>query len=322
MNEIATQLSFDYAAIDQTVAIEARAAAERIRIRMRRTAEDIVEIGRELVAMKALLPHGRFLPWIDAEFEMGTTSAQRFMQAFERFGKSTNLVNLRPSVVYLLSAPSTPEPVVAAATEKAASGDKVTIEDVKRLRAEYEAKIAKIESQAEADLTEINNAAVETANELAELKARPPAIREVVREVAPPDYEATKSALDEAHAALKQTKEKLAALKQKQQEAIKSGVSEQIRFRKDEVEKLESKREAMQRNIEELDAALKSRSREVWLLNNKETRGNVEYQLVQLAAWLADYDHAPDHQDDKEWLTLAAHMEAGAAVIRKLFGGK
>lgn len=42
----------------------------RWKIITKRTVEDIIEIGRELTVVKADLPHGQFLPWIAAEFEM------------------------------------------------------------------------------------------------------------------------------------------------------------------------------------------------------------------------------------------------------------
>ena len=62
---------------------QARAAAERIKLRLKRTVEDIIEIGRELTTVKAELPHGQFLPWIAAEFEMSEDTAARKRAAFE-----------------------------------------------------------------------------------------------------------------------------------------------------------------------------------------------------------------------------------------------
>ena len=64
------QTGFDYGALPVELAVKSRAAAERIKLRLKRTVEDIIEIGRELTAIKAELPHGQFLPWIAAEFEM------------------------------------------------------------------------------------------------------------------------------------------------------------------------------------------------------------------------------------------------------------
>ena len=60
-------------------------------------------------------------------------TAQNFLRVYSRFGQIPNysVFNLRPSVLYALSAPSTPETVVTQAIEKAESGEKVTVADVK-----------------------------------------------------------------------------------------------------------------------------------------------------------------------------------------------
>lgn len=137
-----TQTGFDYAALPVDAALNARAAAERIKLRLKRTVEDIIEIGRELTAVKAELPHGNFLPWIAAEFEMTKDTAQNFMSVFDRFGKNGNFpfLNLKPSILYALSAPSTPESVIDKAVAKAESGKKVTVANVKDWKAELEAE--------------------------------------------------------------------------------------------------------------------------------------------------------------------------------------
>lgn len=140
MNDL-TQTGFDYAALPVDAALNARAAAERIKLRLKRTVEDIIEIGRELTAVKAELPHGQFLPWIAAEFEMSKETAQNFLSVFERFGgKNVIITNLKPTILYALAAPSTPDSVVNKALEKAESGVRVTVADVKDWKADYEAE--------------------------------------------------------------------------------------------------------------------------------------------------------------------------------------
>lgn len=73
------------------------------------TAEDIIEIGKDLIAVKARLPHGQFLPWIEAEFGMHRMTASRFMQVAEQYGDKSNIVlHLDPTALYELAAPKTP----------------------------------------------------------------------------------------------------------------------------------------------------------------------------------------------------------------------
>jgi hypothetical protein len=112
-----------------------REAADRIRSRMMRTVKDLIEIGRDLIAVKERLGHGNFLPWIDGEFRMTDKSAQRFMSVAERYGdKSDSVSNLTATVMYELAAPSTPEEVRAEVAERAAAGESVTTAEVKELK--------------------------------------------------------------------------------------------------------------------------------------------------------------------------------------------
>jgi len=57
---------------------------------------------------RAVIGHGNFLPWIDAEFGMGATTAQKMMRVAEVYGKNTPSVNLPLSALYELAAPKTP----------------------------------------------------------------------------------------------------------------------------------------------------------------------------------------------------------------------
>ncbi|OSM04458.1 DUF3102 domain-containing protein [Magnetofaba australis] len=128
---------FNYDSLIEPMIEIAKPAAERIRLRMRRTAEDIIAIGQDLQRVKDAIPHGSFGPWIQAEFEMTESSALRFMRVAERFGtKSVNLTDLKPSVLYFLAAPSTPEEVIEKAVEKSSAGDSVSNADVKKWKEE------------------------------------------------------------------------------------------------------------------------------------------------------------------------------------------
>lgn len=113
---------------------ELTAATERIKLRLRRTAEDIIAIGQDLISIKKSLPHGEFLPWIEREFEMKERTARNFISVAERFPKSAIIADFKPSVLYELAAPSTPPEVVQQVTAKVEQGETVTVAQVKELR--------------------------------------------------------------------------------------------------------------------------------------------------------------------------------------------
>ena len=61
---------------------------------MRRTADDVIRIGQQLNHMKEkVLPHGSFLPWIEAEFEMTHKPATNFMNVAAKFGAKVEIVS-------------------------------------------------------------------------------------------------------------------------------------------------------------------------------------------------------------------------------------
>jgi hypothetical protein len=100
---------FRYDAISAASAAALRDTAERIRQRLKRQIEDIVHIGRDLIAVKEALPHGQFTKWLAAEFSWNERTARNYMNVAVAFGgKKEIIADLRPSHLYRLAAPSTP----------------------------------------------------------------------------------------------------------------------------------------------------------------------------------------------------------------------
>ena len=169
MNQVA---AFDDTALTPGDALDLRAAADRIRTRMRRSVEDIIEIGRDLAAAKKTVGHGNFLRWIEAEARMNERTANRFIGIYKKFGKSDRLSDLKVTheALYLLAAPSTEPEVVEAAMEKAGAGEKIDRKGVEEIKAALKtergkARDLRIDKQA---LQTQNARLNETENELRE----------------------------------------------------------------------------------------------------------------------------------------------------------
>jgi Protein of unknown function (DUF3102) len=82
----ATPVSFDYAALDRDTASFLQQQTGEIRALMRRTAQDIFEIGQKLIDIKEKLGHGNFLAWLSAEFDWNERTARNFMSVvYENF---------------------------------------------------------------------------------------------------------------------------------------------------------------------------------------------------------------------------------------------
>ena len=133
------QLTFDYTALDVETRIVVQQRTEEIRVLVRRSAQDIIDIGAKLIDVKARLGHGNFGPWLEAEFGWGQDTAGRFMNVSQRFGQIPQFAEFAPSALYLLAAPSTPEPARLEAIERASNGESITYTTAKAIDNEYRA---------------------------------------------------------------------------------------------------------------------------------------------------------------------------------------
>ena len=69
--------------------------------------QNTIEIGKRLIAAKKIVAHGDWQNWLENNFNLSQSTAQRFMNCAERFGNSATLRNLNYSqMIQLLSLPA------------------------------------------------------------------------------------------------------------------------------------------------------------------------------------------------------------------------
>lgn len=127
----AVQTTFNYAALAPDTRTIVEAATDRLHVLERKTGEQIIEIGKILIQVKVDIPHGQFLPWLDAEFGWSQQSASNFIRVAEHFGKLPNFSNFAPSALYALASNSVPDEIRDEFVAKADAGEKVTHKEVK-----------------------------------------------------------------------------------------------------------------------------------------------------------------------------------------------
>ncbi len=136
---IRAALRYDYGLIPAGQRDQVQAAAVEIVRHGRQAQENLIEVGKRLIEVKALLEHGQFADWCETEFQMSARTVQNMMNVARAFdGKSETVSLLTDSTLYLLAAPSTP----AAAREKVigqaqATGQSPTKAQVKAVIAEH-----------------------------------------------------------------------------------------------------------------------------------------------------------------------------------------
>jgi hypothetical protein len=127
---------YDYALLDPSLAQEVRAATVRIHGQGKQTLLGIVGIGLDLILVKQSLPHGQYLPWLQAEFGWTEGTAHNYVRVAKWLGAKRNLLshlNMMPTAAYLLAAKSAPESARQAILERAARGELITPKVVREI---------------------------------------------------------------------------------------------------------------------------------------------------------------------------------------------
>lgn len=131
---------FDYDSLDPTYRTVVQEHTEEIRRRLRRSAQDVCEIGRRLADVRKRLRHGQFLVWLEAEFGWSQRTAYNFINVNKAFGDkfaTVAKIDIATSVLYQLAAPSVPEDLRSQVLKSAASGEKITKKALKLAIQEY-----------------------------------------------------------------------------------------------------------------------------------------------------------------------------------------
>jgi hypothetical protein len=136
-------VGFNYELLEPKIADQAQSTAQRIRDKVKRTIEDIIEVGNDLLAVREALPHGQFGQWLAAEFGWTERTARNFMAVAEHFGPKTEIISdltIQPTAAYLLAAPSAPDEALEAAIERAEAGEQITTAVAKEILAKTRKK--------------------------------------------------------------------------------------------------------------------------------------------------------------------------------------
>ncbi len=144
MPQISPAKSFDYSCLDAPTSQFVQQQTGEIRMLMRRTAQDIFEIGQKLIEVKTKLGHGHFLDWLSAEFEWTERTARNFMRVAEVFKSETvSDLQLAPSALYILAAPSTPETARKEAITRAEAGESIGKKTAVEIKQKYTPPLTK-----------------------------------------------------------------------------------------------------------------------------------------------------------------------------------
>lgn len=145
--------------------------------------QSIWEIGRRLNHVKENdLAHGQFTEWIERKVRIHEREAQRMMKIANELPKATTLSDLGTSALYLIA--TLPEEEKQAQLERVEQGDNPTVRELQQLKRELN-----VARKANESLREKNEDLAEQILSKQETKIIE---KEVVVEIVPDDYKATK----------------------------------------------------------------------------------------------------------------------------------
>ncbi len=144
---------FDYTILEPETYQVVKVQTGEIRALMRLSFESIIQIGQKLKLVKQHLGHGYFRTWLESEFDWSIWTATKFMQVAERFDETSfSGLDIAPSALYELAAPSTPEAARDEALARAASGESISYTTAKALKQKYIPQATKTKAEAVAEL--------------------------------------------------------------------------------------------------------------------------------------------------------------------------
>ncbi|MEH2178725.1 DUF3102 domain-containing protein [Nostoc sp.] len=126
---------FDYEILNSEQRIVIQQRTGEIKERLRRSAQDIWEIGQKLADVRSRLKHGQFETWLKAEFGWSRRTAYNFINVYEAFAERANFaqIDIATSALYLLAAPSTPENVREEILQRAMEGETLTHKSIRQV---------------------------------------------------------------------------------------------------------------------------------------------------------------------------------------------
>jgi len=316
---------FDYDVIDEQHRDFLRFKERSIKSR---TAQTIIENGRDLLEAKGRVGHGNFCNWVAGCFPWTIKTADRMIQVVEniKLDNLSNFENMQSSVLYMLAAPSTPESARSEAIEKAESGESLSVKQAKALINAHK----RIESL-QAELTsarmsipdeDVKSRIIDLERKL-EAERTKPVIEKIV-EVKPPDYD---EAIAEK-ALLSDEKDKLlvkiSKMKASQQAEVDGQVSAKLKELEDEFRIKKSQINVLNDRIEYLRESMKLMDKTAGnLYACKKACQKIRSMLIDLSVDLRDLfeDHEITEDTRNELIKLCSDFEQGLTAFKMFLYG-
>lgn len=146
---------FSYAGFSREDEASAREDAALVRACLNSAIDNMVAAGLALTRQKGRLGHGKFMAWVEAECGLSHRAANRLMKvASDVHAKLPTLANLHdrvlgPAALEILVSEATPQEVRDRVESLLVDGQKVTVADIRKMKAEAKSASDRAEALAE-----------------------------------------------------------------------------------------------------------------------------------------------------------------------------
>lgn len=166
---------FDYSVLPSRIRDRARQLALWIKNDSQKAAYSILRIGEYFIEMKGELEHGEFQEWVEEACEISITHAENYMNSYRRFGEAPQVITdlkLCQTVIFQLASTGTPTYIVEDVIDRANSGAKIKVEEVKKLKAIHNTLLNQVEAGDPIAKSELQQEVLGRARELAKSRDR------------------------------------------------------------------------------------------------------------------------------------------------------
>ncbi len=125
-NDVGGICRFDFGSLPPEDAQTVRECGERIRAAMKKIAESVIAIGRELDVVKKTLGHGRFQAFVQTVCGFSLRTAQNYMRVARLAAKNANVAFLPLGTAYRMGGRRTSRWMLNTAAGRVADGEEMT----------------------------------------------------------------------------------------------------------------------------------------------------------------------------------------------------
>jgi hypothetical protein len=301
------ETNFDYHVIPEADRDFLRGKEQSIK---QRTAQTIIENGRDLLEAKARVGHGHFLKWVEGCFPWNRQLANKMMNVAENFKciPGNTFENFQAKALYLLAAPSTPESARVEAIEKAEQGETITHKDAREL------------VEAHKRITDLEKALADAKSTLPDkdTKQKIKNLETLLRDEKLRSGESLKAIMQER----KDMDEKLKRLKDQQAKAIESGVKTEIEKMDKLISEKQDLADSIEKRVNELREARRRIDEDVEIEEAYKTADQkITEALYRIAIVLKDVleDHPMPEKYEARFKKYMDEMQNGIDYIDSYF---